>query len=631
MIQMTTTQTEPVPLLPLEDFFRKPEKARFSISPDGRHLAWLAPWQSRMNIHVQTIGNPTVTRVTDVADRDIAGFFWKGDDTLVFARDTGGDENFHLYAVGRQGGEARELTPFPNVRVEILDDLEEIPDEILIGMNQRDPSVFDVYRLRLSTGKTELVAKNPGNITNWLTDHDGKVRVAVASDGLNEVLLYRETETNEFKPILQTDFRTEVAPEAFTFDNKRLLVLSNLNRDKKALVELDPGTAKEVRVLTEQPDVDIARVLLSKHRKVVEGAAYITDKVHYTFFDAAREDIQRSLEAKFPDGQVSVTDRSKDETHLLVSVSSDRNSGSTYLYDTTTRQLTKLADFTPWLKPEQMAVMKPIQYKSRDGKTIHGYLTLPVGVEPKNLPIVVNPHGGPWARDMWGFNPQVQFLANRGYGILQMNFRGSLTYGRAFWEAGFKQWGRGTMQDDITDGVEWLIQQGIADPKRIAIYGASYGGYAALAGLTFTPDIYAAGVSYVGPSNLFTLLASIPPYWEPIRKVMYEQIGDPEQEKDFVRSISPYFYADQIKAPLLVAQGANDPRVKKAESDQIVEALRKRGISVPYIVKSNEGHGFYNQENQFDFYRALEAFLAEHLGGRSSTDSSVLKSLEKAT
>jgi dipeptidyl aminopeptidase/acylaminoacyl peptidase len=257
--------------------------------------------------------------------------------------------------------------------------------------------------------------------------------------------------------------------------------------------------------------------------------------------------------------------------------------------------------------------MKPVKYTSRDGLTIHGYLTLPKGSNGKNLPIVVNPHGGPWARDSWGYSSQVQFLANRGFGVFQMNFRGSTGYGREFWELSFKEWGK-SMQDDITDGVKWLIDEGIADPKRIAIYGASYGGYATLAGLAFTPDLYACGVDYVGVSNIFTLLETLPPYWELGRQMMYEMIGNPETEKDILEAASPIFHVDSIKVPLFVAQGANDPRVKQAESDQIVEALRSRSVEVPYMLKEDEGHGFYNEENQFDFYRAMEKFLKKHIG-----------------
>jgi dipeptidyl aminopeptidase/acylaminoacyl peptidase len=321
------------------------------------------------------------------------------------------------------------------------------------------------------------------------------------------------------------------------------------------------------------------------------------------------------LEKLLPGYDVAVVSMSRDEKKVLAVTYSDKFLGAYYAYDVPSGKLTKLADISPWLHEENMAEMKPIQYTSRDGLTIRGYLTLPKGKEPKNLPVVVNPHGGPWYRDRWGFNPEVQFLANRGYAVLQVNFRGSTGYGKAFWEASFKQWGK-TMQDDITDGAQWLIQQGIADPKRIAIYGGSYGGYATLAGLTFTPDLYACGVDYVGVSNLFTFMKTFPTYWEPVRKMIYEMIGDPETDKDLLTAESPIFHADQIKVPLLIAQGANDPRVNKDESDQMVEALKKRGIDVPYMVKENEGHGFLLQENRFDFYRAMEKFLGQYLGGR---------------
>jgi dipeptidyl aminopeptidase/acylaminoacyl peptidase len=294
---------------------------------------------------------------------------------------------------------------------------------------------------------------------------------------------------------------------------------------------------------------------------------------------------------------------------------SDRSLGAYYFYDLKSKDFKKLADVSPWLNEQDMVPMKPIKYQSRDGLTINGYLTLPKGVAARNLPVVVNPHGGPWYRDTWGFNPEVQFLANRGYAVLQVNFRGSTGYGRKFWESSFKQWGK-TMQDDITDGVQWLIKQGIADPKRIGIYGGSYGGYATLAGLVYTPDLYAVGVDYVGVSNLFTFLKSIPPYWKPYLEMLYEMIGNPEKEKDLLTAASPVFHSKNIKVPLLIAQGANDPRVNKAESDQMVEALKARGIEVPYIVKANEGHGFANEENRFEFYRAMEEFLGKHLGGR---------------
>jgi dipeptidyl aminopeptidase/acylaminoacyl peptidase len=313
---------------------------------------------------------------------------------------------------------------------------------------------------------------------------------------------------------------------------------------------------------------------------------------------------------------VAVTGMSRAERRVIVRTFSDKSLGACYLYEPSSGRLEKLAELSPWLNEAEMADVQPIRFTSRDGLTIHGYLALPRGARPVNLPILVNPHGGPWARDVWGFDPETQFLANRGVGVLQINFRGSTGYGKAFWEAGFKQWG-GKMQDDISDGVHWLVRQGIADPKRIAIYGASYGGYAALAGLAFTPDLYACGIDYVGVSNIFTLLETLPPYWELGRRMMYEMVGDPVKDRELLRQVSPVFHADRISAPLLVAQGANDPRVKKAESDQIVQALRQRGVAVEYIVKNNEGHGFHNEENRFDFYRRMESFLARHLGSRA--------------
>lgn len=359
----------------------------------------------------------------------------------------------------------------------------------------------------------------------------------------------------------------------------------------------------------------MSSLISSKKRKVITGTVYTTDKSRYHFFDKERQELQNTLEAFFPNHEVAVTNMDDDERRVIVRVYGDRTRGSTYLFDRESNSLTKLADHSPWLKEAEMAPMTPIQYTSRDGLTIHGYLTLPLGAVSRDLPVVVIPHGGPSARDVWGFDSEAQFLANRGAAVLQVNFRGSTGYGKRFWQAGFKQWGR-AMQDDVTDGVEWLVKQGVADPKRLAIYGASYGGYAALAGATFTPDLYACAVSYVGPSNIFTLLESIPPYWEPYREMEYEEIGHPEKDKELLEAISPVFHADRIRIPLFVAQGANDPRVKKAESDQIVEAVRKAGKDVVYMVKDNEGHGFRNEENRFDFYREMGDFLRKHLNLR---------------
>lgn len=624
----TSGKREAAPLIPLKDFFRNPVAAGYQVSPGGDYISWMAPWENRLNVFVQPVDGGKALRLTSATKRNVAGYFWAAKDQIVYLQDDGGDENFHLFAVNADGSGKKDLTPFPGVRVGVVDDLRDDEDHILIGMNKRDARVFDVYRLNTRTGEMRMEAENPGSVSSWITDHDGRVRAAVQTDGVNSELLYRATEKEPFRKTLVTDFRESVDPIFFTFDNKELYASSNLGRDKAAIVRLDPETGRELEVVFEHPEVDVGHLLGSEKRKVITAATFTRDKREYHFFDDWRRKLQENLEKKLPGMEVSLVSSDRDETRFIVRSQSDRTRGASWFYDAKTDELRKLADVSPWLDEKQMAPMKPVRITARDGLVLPAYLTLPPGVEPKNLPAVLYVHGGPWVRDSWGFDGSAQFLANRGYAVLQVNYRGSTGYGRAFWEKGFKQWGK-AMQDDLTDAAKWLVDQGIADPKRIAIYGGSYGGYAALAGMAFTPDVYAAGISFVGPSNLFTLLETVPPYWEPMRKMNYEMIGDPEKEKGLLRAASPLFSADKIKAPLLIAQGANDPRVKKAESDQIVSALKKRGVDVPYIVKDNEGHGFSNEENRLYFYRAVEKFLARHLGGRAEPDGEKISELDE--
>jgi dipeptidyl aminopeptidase/acylaminoacyl peptidase len=601
------------PQIPLEDFFRNPEKSAYQISPDGKFISFMAPYESRMNIFVQKTGSDKATRLTSETDRDIAGYYWANADRILFLKDSGGDENFALYGVDKDGKNSKCLTCFEGVRTQIIDELEDQPDFVIIGLNQRNAMVFDPYRLNIKTGEKEMLAENPGNIQGWMTDHEGKLRIAIAIvDGVNTQLLYRDDESQEFEPVLTTSFKESLSPNFFTFDNKHLYATSNLGRDKSAAVIFDPKTAKETEVLYENEDFDVGGISYSRKRKVITAASYTSWKRERHFFDDEARTMFEKLESLLSGYEIAITASDKAEENYIIRTYSDRSMGAYYLYDKTKEKLTKIQDVSPWLDEDQMAEVKPIQYRSRDGLVIHGYLTLPKGVEAKNLPVVVNPHGGPWARDNWGFNPEVQFLANRGFAVLQMNFRGSTGYGKAFWEASFKEWGL-SMQNDITDGVYWLIREGIADKDRVAIYGASYGGYATLQGLVVTPTLYAAGVDYVGVSNLFTFMQTIPPYWKPMLDMMYEMVGNPEANKQQFEATSPAMNADKIIAPLFVAQGANDPRVNIAESDQIVEAMRTRGIEVEYMVKDNEGHGFRNEENRFDFYRAMEAFLKNHL------------------
>ena len=609
-------QNNELPIIPLENFFKNPEKSSFQISPNGQFISYMKPWEEgnrRMNVYVKPFDSEKEIRITNAKKRSLYGYFWLNNNRIAYVQDKGGDENIHIYAVDIDGSNDIDLTPFENIQARITDDLEEDENFILIELNKNNPQVHDVYRLNVNNGDLELIAKNPGNISGWMTDNDGKLRIALTSDGVNSSILYRDNEKDDFQEILTTNFKESVSPLFFTFDNNEIYVSSNRHRDKSSIYKFDLQKGIETDLIFEHPDVDVYSLMRSKKRKLITGVSFYTDKQNYKFYDSWRRDLQLSLENKIPGVEVRLSSLSKDETKAIIVAFSDRSRGTYYYYDIQKNELTMLAELSPWLKTDDMAKMSPVKYESRDGLTIHGYLTLPINYNKGNrIPIVVNPHGGPWVRDYWGFNSEIQFLANKGYAVFQMNYRGSTGYGRSFWEKSFKQWGK-DMQNDITDGVNWLIDEGIADPDKIAIYGASYGGYATLAGLTFTPDLYACGVDYVGVSSLFTFMESMPPYWELYRSMMYEMVGHPDNDKELLASASPLLHIDKIKAPLFIAQGANDPRVKKSESDQIVEALKQKGIDVPYMVKDDEGHGFYNEENQFDFYRAMDDFLKKYL------------------
>lgn len=605
--------------IPLEDFFRNSERTGYQLSPDGSYISYMAPYKDRLNVFVRRVDETDehAIRITNETERSVAGYMWADNQRLLYMKDTAGDENYQLYGVHRDGSDDRAYTAFDGVRTSLIDDLEEQPGVVMIGMNKRNPEVFDPYRLNIETGELTLLAENPGNIQGWMTDHDGRLRVATAIvDGVNTQILYRDTEDEPFKPVLTTNFRDVVSFMEFTPDNKEVYAATNLHRDKTILVRMNPATCEELEVLYENERYDIASISYSRKRKKLLSVYCTGHKEpvrHY--FDAEEEQLRQRIKAHFPNQRYGIADTDKAEANYLIYVGGDRTRGSYWHYNALTDEAKKIADLAPWIKSDEMNAMHPVCYTTRDGLQIEAYLTLPDGLTPdtaKQLPVVVNPHGGPWARDCWGYSSEVQFLSNRGYAVFQMNFRGSTGYGRHFLEASYKQWGL-KMQDDITDGVKWLIEQGIANPKRIAIYGGSYGGYATLAGLTFTPDLYACGIDYVGVSNLFTFMQTIPPYWRPMLEMMYEQVGHPEHDADQLAATSPALHADKIKVPLFVAQGANDPRVNKAESDQMVEALRQRGVVVEYMVKDNEGHGFHNQENRFDFYRAMERFLKAHL------------------
>ncbi len=601
--------------IPLEDFFKNPDKSGFQISPDGKNYSFTAPYEKRMNIFVQEIGSNNVQQLTFEKERDVSGYFWANNNRILFLKDTGGDENFKLFGVDINGENLKGLTDIEGVRTQIIDPLKDNENEMIIGLNKRNPQVFDPYRLNINTGEMTILAENPGNISGWMTDHNGKLRVATATDGVNSSLLYRTNEKDDFKPILSTNYTETLSPVFFTFDNLKLYSLSNLGRDKTSISIFNPETAEEEEVIYGNDDYDISSLFYSEKDKNLTSASYTSWKRQRHFFDENTKSLFEHLENELPNLEFGISSMTKDETKMIVRTYSDQTLGAYYFFDWSTKYIEKIHEVSPWIDANNMAKMIPISYTSRDGLKIEGYLTLPVGNDintAKNLPVIINPHGGPWARDSWGFNPEIQFLANRGYAVLQMNFRGSTGFGKKFWMASFNEWGL-KMQDDITDGVNWLVEKGIADKNRIAIYGASYGGYATLAGLTYTPELYACGVDYVGVSNLFSFMEAIPEYWKPYLEMLYDMVGNPIEDKERMTATSPSLNAEKITSPLFIAQGANDPRVVKSESDQMVAAMKARGVEVQYMVKDNEGHGFRNEENQFDFYRAMEKFLSDHM------------------
>ncbi len=608
---------EKAPLIPVEDFFRNAEKFSWRISPDGEYISYLSSRNSHTNVFVRKMTDSIAVPVTNDTSRNIYNYRWKGN-RILYLQDVGGDENYQLFSVSLDGKDLKALTPFPKVRTSILDDWRYIAgkeNEVIIGMNKRNPQYFDPYSINIETGEMKVLFQNDKNYNGWYTDHTGVIRMATTTDGVNTTYYERASENAPFDSVLTTSYKDNFDIQFFTFDNKNIYVSSSLGHDKAAIIEYDLAARKEVKEIYNNPDYDVDGLSYSEKRKVLTMATYTSWKRDQHFLDKETEDDYKKMEDKFKGYEVGIYGNNNAEDKFVVWTGNDKLAAKYYFYNKNTGEIKFLANAMPWIKEDEMAVMKPIEYTSRDGLTIHGYLTLPKGIEPKNIPVVINPHGGPWARDSWGYNPEVQMLANRGYGVLQMNYRGSTGYGKEFVLKSTKQWGK-AMQDDITDGVKWLIKEGIADPKRVAIYGGSYGGYATLAGVTFTPDLYACAVDYVGVSNMFTFLNTIPPYWKPYLAMWQELVGDPAKDSVLLAEVSPALHADKIKTPLFIAQGANDPRVNKAESDQMVEALKKRGVEVEYMVKNDEGHGFANENNRIDFYKAMDKFFAKYLSGK---------------
>jgi dipeptidyl aminopeptidase/acylaminoacyl peptidase len=618
------------PIIDRNVLFGDPQIAAGRLSPDGSQISFLKPYKDILNIWVKGADEPfdAARPVTADTTRPVRGYFWSRDGKyILYIQDKGGDENWHIYAVdpraklepGMDVPPARDLTPYEKVASTIYALPKNIPNVIFVGLNDRDERFHDAYRIDLATGARTPVKQNDNEIASWIFDLQGNLRLAMkqTSDGGTEIL---RVDPDTMVVVYSCSKDETVDPVRFNKDGKRIYMSTDKGADVDLarLILFDPRTASE-EIIESDPnnEVDFGGAEFSEKTDELVATYYVGDRLRVYFRDKEWEKDYKQIQKQLPGGDVYLGSSTSDDRLMLVSVTSDVDPGATYLYNRDTGKASFLYRPYPDLPVKHLASMKPVVYASRDGLKIHGYLTVPKGVKEKNLPLLVMPHGGPWSRDEWGYDPYSQFFANRGYAVLQMNFRGSSGYGKAFLNAGNKQWGD-AMQNDITDGIQYLAKKGIVDPKQVAIFGGSYGGYATLAGLAFTPDVYAAGISYVGPSNIITLLNSIPPYWAVLKAMFNERVGDPAKPEDAERlkRQSPLFSAQNIKAPLLVVQGANDPRVKKAESDQIVVALRDLGRDVEYIVAPDEGHGFAGADNRMALSVAMEKFLAKRLGGR---------------
>ncbi len=605
------------PLIPRKVLFGNPEKTNPQISPGGTHMAYLAPVNNVLNVWVGTIGSDDYQPATRDEERGVRFYFWAQDNKhILYIQDVGGNENWRLYATNLDTHETRDLTPFENVQVQIIDHDKHFPNELLIGMNKENPQVHDVYHLDLTSGELTLVAKNPGTIMSWVTDAQFKVRAATAAlaNGGTE-LLVRDDEGSDWRKLLTWDADDSLTsgPIGFTLDGRVIYLQDSRNANAGRLVKLDIATG-HVTVIAEDPHYDVGNVMIHPDTHAVQAVAFTRDRNEWVILD---ETIRMDFDTlgSIHRGDFFITSRDNADTTWVVAFTVDNGPVPFYAYDRKSLRATLLFDNQPALNEYTLATMEPISFTSRDGLTIHGYLTLPPDGQKRGLPMVLNVHGGPWGRDAWGYRPDAQWFANRGYACLQVNFRGSTGYGKDFVNAGDREWGR-NMHNDLVDAVQWATRQGIADPEKVAIFGGSYGGYAALVGATFTPDLFCCAVDIVGPSNLNTLIRTIPPYWSTFLATFHRRVGNPETEEAFLNSRSPLFKVDQIKIPILIGQGANDPRVKQAESEQIVEAMKRKGIEYEYMLFPDEGHGFAKPENRLTFFAAAEKFLSKHLGGR---------------
>ena len=622
-------------LIPRDALFGNPTRAQGRISPDGKWLSWLAPKDGVLNIWVAPADNPDAAKaVTNSTDRPIRQHFrFPESNGVGYIQDKGGDENFLLYKIDIESGEETTLTPFENTRVQIVGSSETIKDKILIGLNNRNPQFHDVHLLNLNTGEMEMVLENNG-YAGFMADDTLTVRMAFRQNEEGGTDYFDVTDNvvadEPFEATAMEDSLT-TSPAGYTTDGSILYWIDSRGRNTAALYEQDTATG-EKKLIAEDDKADIGGTIRDPKTGVVEAYSVNYLKNEWVATDP---DLKASLDwlGTQLDGEYGISSRTDDDMTWIVWNDPLTAPSATYIYDRSANTLNPFYVSRPELEGAPLQPMHPVEITSRDGLTLPSYLTLPPGSDEDGdgrpdaaVPMVLLVHGGPWARDDYGFNSVHQMLANRGYAVLSVNFRGSTGFGKDFLNAGNLQWGL-KMHDDLIDATDWAIAEGITGEDQVAIMGGSYGGYATLAGLTFTPEKFACGVDIVGPSNLETLLSTIPPYWAPLVKIFHERMGDPNTEEGLalLKAASPLYKADQIVKPLLIAQGANDPRVKQAESDQIVEAMKSAGIPVTYVLYPDEGHGFAKPANNIAFFGIAENFLSECLGGRAEPLGDVLE------
>ncbi len=619
------TPTSEPELIPKEVLFGNPVIAHVRLSPDGKLLAYLAPVDNVLNIWVKTIGTEDDRLVTKDKDRGIHYYYWAQDSRhILYAQDIGGNENWRLYAVDLETSEIKDLTPFEDMQVRMVETNKHFPNELIFSMNKENPKAHDVYHLDLTSGELNMIAKNPGDVIDWILDAHFTVRGAMIAkpDGGFDFMV-RDSEEADWKRLVTWDAENSMtsapsfrsAPTVFSKDGEYIYLMDSREVNAGRMVKMEIATGN-IEVLAEDPQYDVTDdVLVHPDQYEIQAVAFEKAHREWIVLDKSIEDDFATI-ADLEHADFSILSRDNSDDTWLVCFEKDNGPVSYYIFDRKTKQGTYLFNQKPELDKYTLAPMEPISFTSRDGLTIHGYITYPVDKERKKLPMVLDVHGGPWGRNSWEFDPEAQWFANRGYACLQVNFRGSTGYGKDFLNAGDKEWG-GKTHDDLVDAVNWAIEKGVADPKKIAIFGGSYGGYAALVGATFTPDLFCCAIDICGPSNLITFIKAIPSWFSTLLATIHKRVGNPDTEEEFLKSRSPLFKADQIKIPILIVQGANDPRVKQTESEQIVEAMKKKGIEYEYMLFPDEGHGLVKPENRLKFYAAAEKFLAKHLGGRS--------------